>query len=96
MTILDTYDLGNGYRAELRTCVNYSLKTEYYLNIVKGETTVYLGMTYEKNPFDAIFILMDLGLVKAEYTLMEAIMNHPLHPKQQQINPYVAKSYYQP
>lgn len=86
MTI-DTYELANGYRAELVEVSDFRDKNyEYSIHIKKKKETLVVFMEYYANPFDAIFILMDLGLIHADYTLGETLQNHPLAPKK----------YYQP
>lgn len=57
--IIDTYDLGNGYRATLL----FGSLGIYFVDILKDGKIVYECQKYSTNPFDAIFILMDLGLM---------------------------------
>lgn len=62
MTI-DTYKLENGYQAYL---IEF-LPNEYYADIVMDGKIIYRSFKNFENPFDAIFILMDLGLIEQDY-----------------------------
>jgi hypothetical protein len=85
MIILDTYDLGNGNIAQLiesdaELSCGLDVEPRYAIDIMNGIKMMSL-IPFQSNPLDAIFILMDLGLIHADYTLGETLQNHPLAPK---------------
>ncbi len=70
MIMLDTYDLGNGnvaqlIESDLELSCGVSVEPKYAIDIMNGVRTM-SAIPFQPNPFDAIFILMDLGLVKAD------------------------------
>lgn len=77
MTILDTYDLGNGYEAQLiesdaESSCGEPIEPKYAIDIMNGVRMV-SAIPFQNNPFDAIFILIDLGLVKVDYDWQNVI-----------------------
>jgi hypothetical protein len=79
--IIDTYDLGNGFRAELLYFTRRNGEDDFCVSIRRYDDYILASHNSADNPLDAIFILMDLGLVHADYTLGETLQNHPLAPK---------------
>lgn len=70
MKILDTYDLGNGNIAQLiesdvELSCGLDIEPRYGIDVMNGIKMMSF-IPFQDNPLDAIFILMDLGLVKAD------------------------------
>lgn len=71
MILLDTYDLGNGNIAQLiesdsELSCGVSVEPKYAIDIMNG-VMMMSAIPFQANPLDAIFILMDLGLVEPDY-----------------------------